>query len=207
VRNSKVYRLSERPEPYFYVPIRQVYRPEYGYTFLVRTRMPADQAALSVAQAVKAADPNIPVFNAMPLATYIGAPLARERTAAFLLALLAGVALLLAAIGLYGVMAHVVAQQTKEIGVRVALGARRADVLRTIASRVSTLVVAGLTVGLAGGFMVSRLVSSLLYSVNPANLAIFGGAAAGMLLIAVIASSVPAWRGMKIDPIVALRAD
>jgi predicted permease len=206
-KNTKVYRLSESPAPYFYVPIRQVYRPEFGYTFLARTAAPVDQAVKAIQQAVKSADPSIPVYNAMPLTSYTGAPLRLERTAATLLALLAAVALLLAAVGLYGVIAYAVAQRTKEIGVRVALGARPSDVIRAVASSAGLLVVGGLVVGLSGGVALARILSSLLFSVNPGDASVFAAAAAGMVVIAVAATGIPARRAMKVDPMVALRVD
>jgi predicted permease len=206
-KDVKNYRLTESPTPYFYVPIRQVYRPEYGYTFLARTAAPVDRAVRTIVEAVKSADPAIPAFNAMSLTEYIGAPLRAQQTAAQLLALLAAVALLLAAIGLYGVIAYSVAQRTKEIGVRMALGARPLDVARAVASQASVLLVAGLVIGLGGAAASARIVSSLLFSVSPGEPIVFAAAAAGMVMIALLATGIPARRAMKVDPIVALRMD
>jgi predicted permease len=206
-KDVKNYRLTESPTPYFYVPIRQVYRPEYGYTFLARTAAPVEQAVRTIAEAVKSADPAVPTFNAMSLTEYIGAPLRAQQTAAELLALLAAVALLLAAIGLYGVIAYSVAQRTKEIGVRMALGARPLDVVRAVASQAGALLITGLVVGLCGAAASARIVSSLLFSVSPAEPIVFGAAAVGMIAIALVATGIPARRAMKVDPIVALRTD
>jgi predicted permease len=206
-RDVKNYRLTESPTPYFYVPIRQVYRPEYGYTFLARTAAPVDQAVRTIAEAVKSADPAVPTFNDMSLAEYIGAPLRAQQTAAELLALLAAVSLLLAAIGLYGVIAYSVAQRTKEIGVRMALGARPLDVVRAVASQAGALLIAGLVIGLCGAAASARIVSSLLFSVSPAEPIVFAVAAGGMIAIALVATGIPARRAMKVDPIVALRTD
>ncbi len=206
-KDVKNYRLTEPPTPYFYVPVRQVYRPEYGYTFLARTSGPVDQGVRTIVRAVKAEDPGVPVFNAMPLTEYIGAPLRGQQAATQLLALLAAVAVLLAAIGLYGVIAYSVAQRAKEIGVRIALGARPSDVLRVVASQAGVLVIAGLVVGLGGAAASGRIVSSLLFSVGSGDPEVFAAAAGGMLLIALAATGIPARRAMRIDPIVALRAD
>ena len=204
VRN---YRLTQPPRPYFYVPIRQVYRPEYGYTFLMRTAGPVDQAVSTIARAVSAEDPTVPVFDAMPLTEYIGAPLRTQQTAAQLLAVLAAVALLLAAIGLYGVVAYSVAQRTKEIGVRIALGARPADVFRDIGVQAGALLAGGLLVGLGGAAALARIVSSLLFSMSAGDVTVFAAAAGGMVVIALAATGIPARRAMRIDPVIALRAD
>ena len=206
-KDMKNYRLTEPPTPYFYVPVRQVYRPEYGYTFLVRTAMPVDQAARSIGDAVRATDPAVPVFNAMPLADFVAGPLQSQQTAAKLLGLLAGVASLLAAIGLYGVISYAMAQRTKEIGVRMALGARTVDVLRMVATQTGALLAVGLLLGLGGAVAVARALASMLYSVGSADVAVFAGAAATMVVITLAAVSVPARRAVRVDPLVALRTD
>ena len=206
-KDSKTYRLTEGATPYFYVPARQVYRPEKGYTFLVRTRGAVAEAVRAIGQAVRVADPTVPVYGAMPLAQYIEGPLQSQQTATQLLAVLAAVSSLLAAIGLYGVIAYAVAQRRKEIGVRIALGAQTTDILRVVASEARGLLVAGLVAGLVGGFVVSRLASSMLFSVSGAKLAVFAGAGGIMVVIALIAMSVPTRRAMTIDPLTALRAD
>src|SRR6185437_11497054 len=166
VQNSKTYRLTESPTPYFYVPVRQVYRPEYGYTFVARTAGDVDQTVRAIGHAVRAVDPAVSVFNAMPLTTYIQGPLLSQQIAARFLAILAAVSSLLAAIGLYGVISYAVTQRTKEIGVRVALGAARRDVIRVVASEARGHLVVGLIVGLGAALAVSRLVSSMLYAVG-----------------------------------------
>ena len=206
-KNVKNYRLTEPPTPYFYVPVRQVYRPEKGYTFLARSSTPVDQTVRTIARAVRSIDPTVPVFNAMPLAEYIEGPLQGQQAATRLLAILAGVAALLAAIGLYGVISYAVAQRTKEIGVRVALGAQRSDVLRMVASAAGVLLITGLIVGLVSALALARLVSSMLYAVGAADAIVFAAAAGVMAVVALAATTVPARRAMKVDPVVALRAE
>lgn len=207
VADSKTYRLTEPRSAYFYVPVRQVYRPEYGYTFLVRSAMPVSRTVRAIGDAVRAADPQVPVFNAMPLADYISVPLESQTTSARLLALLAAVASLLAAIGLYGVVSYTMGQRTREIGMRMALGARTADVLRMVGSQVGVLLGAGLLIGLAGAFAIGRVVSAMLYLVAADDARVFMGAAAGMVLVAIAATSLPARRATKVDPVIALRMD
>jgi predicted permease len=206
-RDVKNYRLTESPTPFFYVPVRQVYRPEAGYTFLVRSAMPVDQTVRAIGQAVRASDPTVPVFNATPLAEYVLGPLQSQQTAARLLASLATIAALLAAIGLYGVISYAMAQRTKEIGVRIALGAQSRDVLGMIARQAGALLFVGLLVGVGGAVAVSRVVSSMLYAVGATDIAVFAGAAATMVVIALFATAMPARRAVRVDPLVALRSD
>ena len=156
---------------------------------------------------MRSAHPGVTVFNAMPLADYISGPLESQRTGTQLLALLAGVAALLAAIGLYGVISFAVAQRTKEIGVRIALGAQTADVLRVVGGQAALLSAVGLVAGLAGAVLVARLVSSMLYGIGAGGLAVFAAAAVTMATIAFAATVVPARRAMLVDPTVALRVD
>jgi predicted permease len=206
--NVKTYRLTDPPTPYFYVAIRQVYRPEYGYTFVARGGPGGvDQTVRAIERAVASVDRSVPVYGAMPLAEYIDAPLRSYQTAVRLLGLLAGVSLFLAAIGLYGVVSYSVAQRAKEIGLRVALGARKADVLRVVSTQAAGLLAFGLVIGLAGGLALGRIVSSLLFGVSPADLAIFAAAVGSMTLITIAAVGVPARRAMGVDPAVVLRGD
>jgi predicted permease len=206
-KDTKTFRLTEPPKPYFYVAVRQVYRPEGGYTFLVRSAMPVEETVRAIGQAVRASDPGVPVYNTMPLSEYISGPLQSQQTAVGLLSLLAMVASLLAAIGLYGVISYAMAQRTKEIGVRIALGAQRRDVLRMVATQAGALLFVGLIVGLAGAVAVARIVSSMLYSVGVADVAVFAAAAGTMVVITVVATALPARRAVRVDPLVALRAD
>jgi len=207
VTDVKTYRLTDPPTPYFYIPIRQVYRPEYGYSFVARTAGAVDQTVRVIDAAVAAVDRSVPVYGAMPLAEYVEAPLRGAQTAVRLLGLLAAVSLFLAAIGLYGVVSYSVAQRAKEIGLRVALGARKADVLRVVAMQAARLLASGLLIGVAGGLALGRVVASLLFGVSPADLAIFAAAASSMTLITIAAVGVPARRAMSVDPAVVLRGE
>jgi predicted permease len=206
-RDSKTYRVTEPPTPFFYVPVRQVYRPEYGYTFLVRTAGSVDEAVRSISQVVKSVDPSVPTFRTMPLADYIEGPLKGQETATQLLGILAVVAALLAAIGLYGVLAYMVAQRTKEIGVRIALGAQTADVLRMVGVQVAALLLVGLTVGLTVGAGAVRILASTVGSLGTVHTTVFAFAAAVMTIVAAIASGIPARRSTRVDPVIALRSD
>ena len=183
-----------------------------GYLVIALVALAAPMARAETAQEIVAAadkvrNPGAPFRSTSTLTEYIGAPLRTQQTAAELLALLAAVALLLAAIGLYGVIAYTVAQRSKEIGVRIALGARPSDVLRVVVAQAGVLLIGGLVVGLGGAAALGRIVSSLLFSVSSFDLAVFAAAAGTMVLIALAATGIPARKAMKIDPVVALRAE
>ena len=204
-QDSKIHRLTESAPPYFYVPIRQIFRPEMGLKFYVRTSAPVDDAVAALRREAQAIDPSVPVFNAMPLEEYIAASLFPQKIAASLLGTLGSVALLLAAIGLYGVMAYSVAQRTNEIGIRVALGAKPLDVLRMILRESMVLALPGLVVGSLLATALARLVSASLVEVSPKDPAVYAAAAAFTVLITLFAAVGPARRAAKVDPMVALR--
>jgi ABC-type antimicrobial peptide transport system permease subunit len=119
----------------------------------------------------------------------------------------AGLALLLAALGIYGVLANAVAQQTQEIGVRVALGATTFDVMWMVLRRALALMGIGLAIGVAGALAATRTMAGLLFDVRPSDAGSFAGAIASLVAVALLASLVPAWRATRVDPIVALRAE
>jgi predicted permease len=205
VEDSKILRLTESTAPYFYVPIRQIYRPEMGLKFFVRTSGPVNDAVAALRLQANAIDPAVPVFSAMALEEYIGASLFAQRIAASLLGTLGFVALLLAAIGLYGVMAYSVAQRTSEIGIRVALGAQPIHVMRMIIRECLVLALPGLVVGSLLAVALARVVSTSLVEVSPRDPAIYAAAAAFTILVTLCAAANPARRAAKVDPMVALR--
>jgi predicted permease len=205
--DSKIYRLTENPVPYFYVPIEQIYRPEMGLKFFVRTKAPLGEAVTALRREAQAIDPAVPVFNAMPLEEYIAASLFPQRIAASLLSTLSSIALLLAAVGLYSVMAYSVARRTSEIGIRMALGAKRPDVLQLILGESLALAVPGLLIGSLLAFGLTRAVSSSLVRVSPSSPSIYAAAALFTVLITLFAAAAPALRAAKVDPMAALRCE
>jgi predicted permease len=205
VRDSKIYRLNESPAPYFYVPIRQIYRPEMGLTFYVRTSGSIDTALNALRREAQSVDPTVPVFDAISLHDSVAGSLFGQRIAASLLSVLGSVALLLAAIGLYSVMGYSVAQRTNEIGIRVTLGAQPVHVLRLIVGQGMVFALAGLAIGSLAAVALARVVSSALVAVSPADPAIYTAAAVFTVLIALVSTAFPAWRAVRVDPLVALR--
>jgi predicted permease len=205
VKDIKYFHINESPIPYFYVPARQIYRPEDGMTFCVRTRGSVERAMVALRREAQAADPTIPVFNVVSLNDSIAGSLFGQKIAASLLSVLAGASLLLACIGLYGVMAYSVAQRTNEIGIRVTLGAQPADILKTVASDGVIFTVAGLVIGSIAAMAVTRMISSMLVAVSPMDPVVYAAVTVITILIAVAATAIPAYRALRVDPMVALR--
>ena len=204
-KDSKYHTVTENPQPYFYIPIRQVFRPEYGLTFHVRTSGSVNEAIASLRREAAAIDPAITIFDAQSMTEYISASLFGAKITADLLSLLSAIGLLLAAMGLYGVMAYSVAQRTREFGVRVAMGAREIDILQLILRESARLTLLGTAVGLALAAVATRIVASQMYRVSPLDPLTFCGVGLVLMAVAFAASYVPAWRAAKVDPIVALR--
>jgi ABC-type antimicrobial peptide transport system permease subunit len=171
----------------------------------VRTSSDPHALAPSIRGAIWALDSKLSISDVRTMDEIVDAGLARMRFSMFLLAIFGGTALLLAAIGIYGVVAFTVTQRTREIGIRMALGAARRDVLRMVARGALTLAAAGIVCGVAGGLALTRLMSTLLYGVSPSDSTTFAGVAALLLLVTLAAAFLPARRATRVDPIVTLR--
>lgn len=218
-KDSKYHHLSESPLPYTYFPFRQIYREDMNLAFYVRTQGSPEQAMAVLREKVREIDPNVTVFDAMPLKEFIGASLYPQKVAASLLTVMGGLAVLLAAIGLYSVMAYAVAQRTQEIGVRMALGARRLDVTMLVVRQGLALAGAGLIAGAVLAVAASRSVATLSFTdsamgggakllgrsaVDPL---IYLGSAMFLFAVAAAAAYVPARRAAAVDPMTALRSE
>jgi len=190
----------------FYVPYAQERRSFMApRDLVVRTRGDASSVAAAVRQAVWSVDKDQPVSNVRTLDQVFAAAISRERFQALLLGLFAALALLLACVGLYGVISYAVVQRTHEIGVRVALGARPADVLRLVIRQGMTLTFVGLVIGIGVGSVVTRVLTDMLYGVSARDPLTFVGVPVLLLLVAFLACYIPARRATRIDPLVALR--
>ena len=198
--------LLDETLPYFFVPFAQSMRPTA--TVHVRTRA-IDPASIvpAIRRAVRDVNANISLFDTGPLTERIGVGLLPMRLAASWLSVFGAIATLLAAIGLYGVLAHTVNQRRREIGVRVALGADPRAVQALFVAQGMRIVGVGIAVGLAGAFGVTRLLSSFLYGVSPTDAITFAGTSALLTLVALAATYLPARRAARLDPIQALRQD
>jgi predicted permease len=205
VGNIKYRQLTESPRPFIYVPIRQVYRPEYGLTFHVRTAGPLADAIAAVRREAAAIDPAMMIFDSMPLTEFISASLYGQKVGAILLNVVGGLGLLMAALGLYSVMAYSVAQRTAEIGIRMTLGAKPRDMMLLVLRQGLGFALIGLAVGGLAAAALARMVAAVLVSVSPADPIVYAGAAGVILAIALLSAAIPAWRALRVDPMVALR--
>jgi putative ABC transport system permease protein len=174
-------------------------------TVVVRGVGDAASLAGSVRSQVWAVDPNQPVYDVKTMRELLTDSTAARRFNMILVGVFAGVALLLAAVGIFGVMSYTVAQRTHEIGVRIALGAQASDILRLIVGQGMMPVAAGVTVGLLGSLALTRTVSGLLYGVSANDPAVFAVVALLLAAVALAANYLPARRATKVDPMVALR--
>jgi predicted lysophospholipase L1 biosynthesis ABC-type transport system permease subunit len=218
-KDSKYHFLGESTPPYFYVPFRQVYREDMNLAFYVRTRGEPESVLSTLRTQARAIDPNVTVFDAAPLKEFIGASLYPQKVAATLMTVLGAVALLLAAVGLYSVIAYSVAQRTQEIGVRMALGARPGDVLGMIVRQGLVLTAVGLVAGAVVATSLGRAVESVsftnsamgasakLLGGNPFDPWIYAGAALFLCAVGMLAAYLPGRRAASIDPMQALRVE
>ena len=203
VGDTKLYGLANPARLEVYVPYRQ--KPTKAMGLLVKSG--ADPAALTSAirEAVHSIDKDQPIFAIVTMKELVSDSVATRRMTLVLLGLFSGLALLLGAIGIYGVISYSVAQRTHEIGIRMALGAPRGDVFRLVLGQGLKLAGIGIAIGIVAAFGLARLMSSLLYGVSAADFETFAGVAILLVLVALLACYIPARRAMRVDPIVALR--
>jgi ABC-type antimicrobial peptide transport system permease subunit len=195
--------LTADPEPQYYLPYSQALITNPFLTI----RASGDAAALGgvLRAAVHELDKSVPIYQVAPLDDYVARSAAMPRFQTLLLTCFAGIALLLAAIGLYGLLSYMVVQRTLEIGVRMALGAEKSDVLNMVVRRGMTLAVIGLGTGLVISVIVTRLLSGMLYGIRPSDPLTFVTMTGVLLLVSFLASSIPAYRAAQLDPIETLR--
>jgi predicted permease len=203
VKNIKHDGLDVDGVPHLYVPLNQF----VGRTLslALRTSLPASALEAQIRGAIQSVDPGLPVFNVTSMDEVLDASLASRRFSANLVAGFAEMALLLASIGIYGLLAYMVGQRSREIGLRLALGAQRADVLRLVLGKGVVLAGLGIVVGLIFSASTASMMASLLYGVRPHDPAVFLIVPLLLFAVAVLASYLPARRATKVDPIVALR--
>jgi ABC-type antimicrobial peptide transport system permease subunit len=178
-------------------------------TLVVRSQGGGDPSALSpaVKKALRGIDPDLPMYSVRTMAERVAESLARRRFSMLLLGLFAGFALALATIGIYGVMAYLVNRGTREIGIRMALGATQREIVRLVVFQGMTLAVSGVGIGLAAALVFTRLMRSLLFGVNASDPASFGAISVLLTVVALLATYVPAKRAASVHPMVCLRAE
>lgn len=205
-KDFKVATLTEEPQPVAFVPVLQSH--ETGMMLFVRSRSANTAAIVSgIRNEVQALDRNLPLSSVTALSDLVSTSLYTARAGARLLLGFGVMALLLAAVGLYGVISYTVSRRTREIGVRMALGAQPTAMLRSVIGQAAGLALLGITVGIIVAFSVTRLLSSFLYGVSTYDATTFAAIPVVLMVVAVAASILPARRAMKIDPIRALRSE
>jgi putative ABC transport system permease protein len=196
--------LDAPPQPTMYWPVAQTHGTP-ALAIVIRTDGDPGALASAVRGAIAEIDTTQPIYDLQTLDQLVAKSLGQRRFTLTLMLLFGVIALLLAAVGIYGVMAFAVTQRTQEIGVRMALGARATDVLKLIVGSGMFLAAIGVGIGLVGAFAITRLMASLLFGVSPTDLATFGLVSVGLLMVAFLACYLPARRATKVDPLIALR--
>jgi putative ABC transport system permease protein len=198
--------LDSIAQPTLYWSMRQ-FPAVQSMTLVIRTTGDPLRLAGALRREVRAIDPDQPVADVRTMEHYLGDSVARRRFTASLLAGFSAVALVLAAVGLYGVMSYAVAQHTRELGIRLALGASTRAVLNGVLRDALVLAAAGVGVGVAAALALTRVLASLLYDVSATDPAVFAAIAAVLGAVALVASYIPARRATQVDPMVALREE
>jgi len=202
-KDSKYQSVRETPKPFFYVPLRQNF--SRGAGLYIRTPLSPETMASALMRQVHALDGNLALYEVITLQEQVDRSTSPQMVAVTLVGILGGLALLLAAIGLYGVMSYAVSQGTRELGLRMALGAGASNLLRLVLSRGLALTAGGVALGAAVALGLTRLLGSLLYKVSPRDPLAFGSAFVVMTIAALVACFLPAWRATRTDPARALR--
>jgi predicted permease len=205
--DAKYHTVRGKPEPTFYAPYWQDTNGLGRATFALSTPMSTANIAPLLRRAVQSIDGNLPLLDVRTQNEQIAATMRQERIFAGLTAVFGVLALVLASIGIYGILAYSVSRRTNEIGIRMALGARGAQVMRMVLSEAGWMTAIGIVAGLGGALAMGRVIASLLYGLKPWDPTTLAGAAGVLLLVAVAASWVPARRAAGIDPMKALRHD
>jgi ABC-type lipoprotein release transport system permease subunit len=196
--------LADAGIPQVYLDIYQRWAKDLA--FFLRGQVDPATIAAQVRTQVQAVDPNLPVFRAETLNDILSSSLGVRRFSMEMVALFAATALLLAGLGIYGTISFLVHEQSREIAIRLALGAQRTNILRMVLRQGLTLAAAGAGVGLVGAFIASHLMAGLLYGVSPYDLSTFAGVTAVLTVVAIAASCLPALRAMRVDPVTTLRS-
>jgi putative ABC transport system permease protein len=210
VGNVRHFRLDEPPSPEAYVPFMQnPLSKTYQRSMTIVARTKADPGAVAgpLRAALISVDKSLPVYALKPMTEHLRDSLARHRFNLILLSVFGGVALALACIGVYGVISYGVAQRTQEIGIRLALGADRRDIIRLILTRGLKLVLPGVAIGLGAAFALTRWMETLLFDVRPTDPLTFTVIAAVLSLVSLVACWIPAWQATRVDPLISLRSE
>jgi predicted permease len=206
VQDAKYSDVKQDIPPQFFLPYRQL-DTRGVMNYYVRSSLDATQMNTAITQAVSSLDPNLPIENLRSMEAQVRERAETDTLLARISGGFAALATLLAAIGLYGVLAYSVAQRTAEIGIRLALGADGSRIRAMVLGHVGKLMIAGVVIGIIGALALGRLAASILFRVEGVDLAVMSAAVMTVVVVALVAASVPAFRASRIDPAVALRAE
>ena len=205
VSSVRHFGLDADEDPEIYLPHAQM--PVGGMSVVVHTSVPPATLGDAVRREVRALDPSLPVVNLQTLDEIVARSISQPRFYMLILTIFAAVALALASIGIFGVVSYAVAQRTREIGIRIALGATTDQVLHMVLRSAMRLALIGVAAGLVGSVLLSRTLASFLFNLSPNDPATLTAVGVGLSLVALAASALPAWRAARVDPVVALRAE
>jgi putative ABC transport system permease protein len=197
--------LDRAPLPEVYFPAAQRPGSIAGMTLVISASVEPTSLTHAVESAIRSVDPSQPVFGVKTMERVVTDSLSSQRLYVWLLGVFAAIALILASAGIYGVMSYLVTRRTQEFGVRMALGASTRDILRMVLRQSLVLIAVGVAIGLAGAFAVTRVLTNFLFGVKPTDLATFGAVSMVLVIVALVATYLPALRATKVDPMVALR--
>jgi putative ABC transport system permease protein len=201
------YRDLRDARPSIYFPLRQSIFPYVPMTLAVRTNGSPAELVAALRRVIRESEPGVALASAAPFETFLAGPLAQPRLNVLLLALFAAAAVTLAAVGLFGAVAAMVRQRTRELGVRMALGATTDDLRRMVLRRGLTITALGSALGLLGALLANRLLSAMLYEVTPTDVTTFAAVTGFLLSVATLAILIPARAITRIDPVIVLRAE
>jgi predicted permease len=209
VRDARTQTLRDPPVPMVYRPLDQKSTNAFTPLTNLEVRVAGDprRAAASIREAIRRAEPDLLLGDVSPMSQRIVRDLSRERLVAYVALGFGLVALLLASLGLYGVLAYAVVRRTQEFGVRMALGARRIEVMGLVLGQSLRMTIIGLVLGVLGALAGARYLSGMLFGVAPTDVTTFGGVAALFAIVALVAVYIPAYRATRVDPLIALRCE
>jgi ABC-type antimicrobial peptide transport system permease subunit len=202
-KDGKYFNIAEDPRPFVWTPLSQDYTS--GGILIVRTNGDPQSLVGTVRSEVQSLDPNLPLYDVKTLDEHMRLPLFPAKVAATVLGGFGVLALILSAIGIYGITSYTVAQRTHEIGIRLALGAQLSDVLKLVLSHGLKLTIAGAAIGLVGAYLLMRAISSVLYGVSATDPLTFAIVSVLLVGVALVACYVPARRATQVDPLNTLR--
>ena len=202
VGNVKSNSLTEDPKPELYIPHAQ--HPVDAMTFVVATTTEPESSIPTIRKEIRSMDPELPIWETRSLDEIVGMSVAQRRFTMLLISIFAGVALILGAVGIYGVISYTASMRTREIGLRMAIGAQEGDVLRLFLREGMLLAIVGIVIGTLGALALSRVLTSMLFHIRPTDPVTIGAVAFMLTLIALLACYFPAHRASKIDPVQAL---